>query len=213
MPVIAWFHRSARGFRLTNEPITTLDYDSLRDSLAQAGAVVALAELHGGVCGALCAGGAPAAEHWLEDCLEDQELEASHDLDASLDNVVAASSRMLEESDFVFEPLLPGDEAPLEEQVEALALWCHGFVTGLGANAPELAGSGARATAGGDAAAVAEGGGDVTEISRAGVPDDEDGSRDQAGFALAELREYVRAGVQMVFEELAPRREAAKDRH
>jgi len=199
--------------QVTNEPITTLDYDSLRDSLAEAGAVVALAELHGGVCGALCAGGAPAAEHWLEDCLEDQELEASDDLDASLENVVAASSRMLEQSEFVFEPLLPGDDASLEEQVQALALWCHGFVTGLGANAPELAGRGVRAAAGGDAEAVAEVVGDFTEISRAGLDEDEDAGGDQAGFALAELREYVRASVQMVFEELAPRREAARDRH
>ena len=198
---------------MTSEPsFTPLDYDSLRDSLAQAGAVVALAELHGGVCGALCAGGAHAAEHWLEDCLEDQELDASDELGASLENVVAASERMLEESEFTFEPLLPDDDASLEEQVQALALWCHGFVTGLGANAPELAG-GTRAAKDGDAGTVAEVVGDFTEISRAGLGDDEEAGREEAGFALAELREYLRAGVQMVFEELAPRREAAQDKH
>ena len=199
---------------MTNEPpITPLDYDSLRDSLAGAGAIVALAELHGGVCGALCAGGAPAATYWLEDCLEDQELDATEELDASLANVVAASSRMLEETGFEFEPLLPGDDASLAEQAQALALWCHGFVTGLGANAPELAARGARSPDSGDAAAIAEVLGDFTEISRAGLSEDEAAGQDQADFALAELREYVRAGVQMVFEELAPRREAALDRH
>jgi uncharacterized protein YgfB (UPF0149 family) len=199
---------------VTNEPaITPLDYDSLRDSLAQAGAVVTLAELHGGVCGALCAGGAPAAAYWLEDCLDDQELDATEELGASLASFVAASSRMLEETGFEFEPLLPDDDAPLEEQVQALALWCHGFVTGLGANAPELAASGVRASDSGEAGAIAEVLGDFTEISRAGLSEDEADGRDQADFALAELREYVRAGVQMVFEELAPRREAARDRH
>ena len=195
---------------MTNEPaITPLDYDTLRASLAQAGAVVALAELHGGVCGALCAGGAPAAAYWLEDCLQDQELDATEDLDASLANVVTASSRMLEETGFEFEPLLPGDDASLEEQVQALALWCHGFVTGLGANAPEIATRAARAPT----AAIAEVVGDFTEISRAGLSEEEATGQDQPDFALAELREYVRAGVQMVFEELAPRREAAQDRH
>ncbi len=199
---------------MTNEPaITPLDYDSLRDSLAQAGAIVALAELHGGVCGALCAGGAPAAAYWLEDCLEDQELDATEELGASLANFVAASSHMLEETGFEFEPLLPDDDAPLEEQVQALALWCHGFVIGLGANAPELAARGARAPDSGEAAAIAEVVGDFTEISRAGLSEDEATGQDQVDFALAELREYVRAGVQMVFEELAPRREAAQDRH
>ena len=199
---------------MTNEPaITPLDYDTLRDSLAQAGAVVALAELHGGVCGALCAGGAPAAAYWLEDCLEDQELDATEEFDASLANVVTASSRMLEETGFEFEPLLPGDDASLEEQVQALALWCHGFVTGLGANAPELATRAARAPDTGETAAIAEVVGDFTEISRAGLSEAEATGQDQADFALAELREYLRAGVQMVFEELAPRREAAQDRH
>ena len=65
----------------------------------------------------------------------------------------------------------------------------------------------------GEAAAIAEVVGDFTEISRAGLSEDEAAGRDQADFALAELREYVRAGVQMVFEELAPRREAAQDKH
>jgi uncharacterized protein len=199
---------------MTTEPGNTqLDYDSLRDSLAQAGAVVALAELHGGVCGALCAGGAPAAAHWLKDCLEDQEIDSTAELDASFHSLVAVSSLMLEEPDFVFEPLLPDDDAPLDEQVQALALWCHGFVTGLGANAPELAPRRGRAAGTPEGEAIAEVVGDFSEISRAALSEDEAEGRDQPDFALAELREYVRAGVQMVFEELAPRREAARDKH
>mgnify|MGYP003344636055 FL=1 len=55
--------------------------------------------------------------------------------------------------------------------------------------------------------------GDFSEISRAALSEDEAEGRDQPDFALAELREYVRAGVQMVFEELAPRREAVRDKH
>jgi uncharacterized protein len=199
---------------MTTDPaITQLDYDSLRETLARSGAVVALAELHGGVCGALCAAGVPAARHWLAECLEDQEIDASAELDAELGSVVAASLRMLADPDFAFEPLLPDDNSPLDDQVQALALWCHGFVTGLGANAPELAPRGGRAPATPEAAAVAEVVGDFSEISRAALSDAEAEGRDQPDFALAELREYVRAGVQMVFEELAPRREAAKGRH
>jgi hypothetical protein len=199
---------------MTTEPGSLdLDYDLLRDSLAQAGVVVTLAELHGGVCGALCAGGAPAAMHWLEDCLEDQEIDSTAELDASLAGVVTASTRMLEESEFSFEPLLPDDDSALDEQVQALALWCHGFVSGLGANAPEFAPRSGRAPATPEAAAIAEVVGDFSEISRAALSEDEAAGRDQPDFALAELREYVRAGVQMVFEELAPRREAARDKH
>jgi len=45
--------------------------------------------------------------------------------------------------------------------------------------------------------------------------DDEDVTdRDRADFALAELKEYVRVSVQIVFEQLADRREAAaRDAH
>jgi uncharacterized protein YgfB (UPF0149 family) len=199
---------------VTNEPTLALDFDSLCESLARAGAVVALAELHGGVCGALCAGGASAAVHWLEACLRDQELDATVELRASLENVVASTLRTLEEREFEFEPLLPGDDAALEEQVQALALWCHGFVIGLGSNAPELAAHGARVAARADAAsAAAEVVRDFAEISRAGLSEEEMAGQDQPDFALAELREYVRAGVQAVFEELEPRREAARDMH
>jgi uncharacterized protein YgfB (UPF0149 family) len=190
--------------------MTTLDYDALRDSLASAGAVVTLAELHGGMAGALCAGGAPAATLWLADCFEDQRLEPTGELSDSLADVVAVTWRTLEGRQLQFEPLLPGDDAALEEQVEALALWCHGFVAGLGASAPELT---VRVSAGAADDTVAEVVRDFAEISRAGLGDDEAAGQDQADFALAELREYVRAGVQIVFEDLAERRAAARDLH
>jgi yecA family protein len=201
---------SARRSNVTNEPATApLDYDTLRDALVQAGAVMALAELHGGVAGALCAGGAAAAASWLEACLRDQELEVDAELDAALKDIVAVTARALEEREFAFEPLLPADDAPLEEQVQALAVWCHGFVTALGANAPELVVRG-RGAAGGPVDEVFR---DFAEISRAALSEEEAAGQDQPDFALAELHEYVRAGVQMVFEELAPRRAAALDVH
>ena len=94
-----------------------LDYVRLRDSLAASGAVVALAELHGGVCGALCAGGAAAARRWLTDSLDDEQLAASPAAIADdLEELVGASSKMLEEGALEFEPLLPSDDAPLAEQ-------------------------------------------------------------------------------------------------
>jgi len=186
---------------------STLDYDSLRDSLAAAGAVVALAELHGGVCGALCAGGAPAAQRWLADCLDEQQTTAATAAAArDLDELAAASWHGLTSPDLTFAPLLPSDDAPIEEQVQALALWCHGFLGGLGFRSA------------GDVqqrdGAIAEILADFAEISRAGLSDDEAAGRGQPDFALAEIQEYVRVSVQIVFEELsAQRATATRDRH
>jgi uncharacterized protein YgfB (UPF0149 family) len=172
----------------------------LRDSLADAGAVVALAELHGGICGALCAGGVPAAQRWLEDSLDDEELAGSTaGLGEELAAVVGASATMLAGDEFKFEPLLPDDAAPLEERVQALALWCHGFLGGVGMTAARTAPS----------EALAEILRDFAEISRAALSEDEAAGGDEPAFALAEIHEYVRASVQLVFEELGAERSVA----
>jgi len=88
-----------------------LDYDRLRESLSAAGAIVALAELHGGVCGALCAGGVDAARRWLVDSLDDAELGASPAAVADdLEELISTSAKMLEDAELRFEPLLPSDD-------------------------------------------------------------------------------------------------------
>lgn len=180
-----------------------LDYERLRDSLAASGAVVALAELHGGVCGALCAGGSVAARRWLTDSLDDVELGASAaSLAEDLEELIGTSSKMLEDEELTFEPLLPSDEAPLPEQVEALAVWCQGFLSGIGSTAPAAEGDAFREVLH-----------DFAEISRAGLSDEEAAGEGQPDFALAQIHEYVRVSVQLVFEELAPVRAAARELH
>ena len=180
----------------------SLDYDRLRDSLADAGAVVAPAELHGGVCGALCAGGTPAAQRWLTDCLDDLDLAAAERV-GELDELVGSTWKMLADAELTFELLLPADDAPLEEQVQALALWCQGFLGGVGTTAPNAGRNLA------EGAALGEILGDFAEISRAGLSEAEAAGEGQPDFALAEIHEFVRVGVQIAFEELRSERAAA----
>lgn len=184
--------------------IPPLDYERLRDSLAAAGAVVTLAELHGGACGALCAGGPAAARRWLADALDDGELAPPAAVADELEELVTTSARMLEGDELKFEPLLPSDDAPLAEQVEALAAWCQGFVNGIGSTAP------AAARGSPESGALGEILRDFAEISRAGLSDDEAEGRDSPDFALAQIHEHVRVGAQIAFEELTPLRAAAE---
>ena len=189
---------------MTPSPATPpLDYERLRDSLAASGAVVALAELHGGVCGAMCAGGPAAARRWVMDSLDDIELGASAALADDIEELIGTSAKMLEDEELKFEPLLPSDDAPLPEQVEALAVWCQGFLSGVGSTGP------AHGSAEGDA--LREVLRDFAEISRAGLSEDEAAGEDQPDFALAQIHEYVRVSVQLVFEELAPVRAAVRE--
>ena len=182
-----------------------LDYERLRESLAAAGAVLALAELHGGVCGALCAGGAEAARRWLLDSLDDVEVGAAPAAVADdLEELIGTSSKMLEDPELTYEPLLPSDDAPLAEQVEAQAAWCQGFLSGVGSTTPAAA----------ESDALGEILRDFAEISRAGLSEDEEAGDDQPDFALAEIHEYVRVSVQLAFEELAPvRADAVREVH
>ena len=180
-----------------------LDYDRLRDALAAAGAVVAPPELHGGVCGALCVGGAPAARRWLADCLDDERLDAAAPAMADdLDELIVTSAQMLDEAELAFAPLLPGDDAPLEEQVEALAAWCQGFLNGVGST---TAAAGRTPEEGSALGEILH---DFAELSRAGLSEDEAAGHGQPDFALEELKEYVRVSVQIVFEELGGGRAA-----
>ena len=189
---------------MTSSSAIPLDYERLRDALAAAGAVVVLPELHGGVCGALCVGGAPAARRWLADCLDDERLDAAAAaVTDELDELIVASEQMLDERELAFTPLLPGDDAPLDEQVEALASWCQGFLNGVGSTA---AAAGRSAPEGSALDEILH---DFAELSRAGLSDDEAAGHGQPDFALAELKEYVRVSVQIAFEELGAGRAAA----
>ena len=204
-PVIAFSEALvARNADVTPSPATPLDYERLHDLLTAAGAVVALAELHGGVCGALCAGGTPAANRWLADFLADAELaESPSALIDDLNELVSTSASMLGDDELMFEPLLPSDDAPFDEQVGALASWCQGFLSGVGSTVETPAGGPPASDALGEILR------DFAEISRAGLSDEEAEGRGGADFALAEIHEYVRVSVQIVFEELAPGRAAA----
>ena len=97
-----------------------------------------------------------------------------------------------------FEPLLPDDEQPLNGRANALALWCTGFLYGLGTgHISDLE------ALNGDVGEIVR---DFTEISRATGDDaDADESNEQA---YAELVEFIRVAAQVVFEELLPLRRA-----
>jgi uncharacterized protein len=180
---------------------SVVEYGALRDSLTRAGMLLTLPELHGNVCGMICGSGETAARRWVEEQLAEQfhdDAGRRKEVERTLDEMAHATSRMFGSAELEFEPLLPDDEAPLDEQIESLASWCQGFLAGLGLSRqpPESERL---------SVDVREILADFAEIARADVAS---GEGDQDGFALAELREYVRVGAQLVFEELAGREES-----
>ena len=105
----------------------------------------------------------------------------------------AQSAGVLARAEMEFEPLLPDDETDLAARVEALGAWCQGFLYGFGA-----AGTAAHAKL---PATVSEALADLAQVSHVGQPGSEAPEAEES--AYAELVEFLRAAVKLVYDELA----------
>ncbi len=171
------------------------DYERFDDCLAALGADANAAEMHGSLCGALCALGELSDADWLAMAAGAARQTPTAAEREVLLAVAEQTRSALNDSNLGFTLILPADEASLAEQALALGDWCRGFLYGLShGGIQELE------TLPGDAAEVVT---DLLEISRIGVEDAEV-EAEAAEQQLLELGEYVRMGVLLVNEELQP---------
>jgi len=159
------------------------------------------AEAHGILCGAMCVRQAYDAKAWIADLAEDAGAPVSDR--APPEGLLAAHEETLDalrSLEFSFSPAIPEDEAPLSDRVAALAAWCDGFLYGIGSG-----------SLGGDIlkeANLSEFLRDLTDIARAELEPGRDADAGEADFV--ELFEFVRAGAQLCFDELAQARAHAQ---
>ena len=182
------------------------DISQLEGLLFDVDAMLGATESHGTLCGMLCAQGATEAAQWMLQVLGEHEETSSALQQAGklLIQVHQLSVEQMNDSNVDFDLMLPDDDEPLESRVEALGVWCQGFVFGLAVGGvkedtdlPE------------DSKELIK---DILEISRAGyIADDEaelnamaedDGEEDEVAFM--EVTEYVRMGTLLIYEELQP---------
>jgi len=151
-------------------------------------------EAHGCLCGALCARRVFLPSEWLEEILADSDDENSLETVAgALADLYDRSASDLDGIELEFSPLLPDDDAPVEARVAALAEWCQGFLYGIGAS-----GTLANAVLGDDMQEFLT---DLAELTRVDASGEADAEAEEE--AYAELVEYVRVGVQLVYDQLA----------
>jgi yecA family protein len=170
------------------------NYTDIQQALSQARSLTEAAEAHGTLAGCLCATVAYRFEDWLLEILPEGRADA--DTTEALRDLFQRTSDALAESDMEFAPLLPEDEQPISTRAAALGQWCQGFLYGLGASALQDA-----TQLPGEVGEIVR---DLTEITRVGV--DSTDSDESNESAYAELVEFVRVGVQLLFEELEPLR-------
>jgi len=180
-------------------PEQTTDFSAIRHRLSALDASWEPAEAHGAFCGRACLSGAAALQDWARDVADkgdpDDVLAREHIL--ALQRFAADSLLKLEAGQMGFQLLLPDDDAGLEERASSLADWCHGFMHGLASAGGADQGPFADAMEKGVIKEIIE---DFSEITRAGADSD---TTDEIENAYAELEEYVRVSVQLVYEETA----------
>ena len=163
-------------------------------ALAAATSAVHAAEAHGCLCGALCLRPDYSLAEWLDEILPEPAAEAAANQPFAA--LFEETAGVLARPAMEFEPLLPDDEAGLAERVSALAAWCQGFLYGFGAS-----GTAAQAKLPETVAEVLR---DLAQVSHAGAVGSEEAEVEEE--AYAELVEFVRAAVQIAYEELGAAR-------
>jgi uncharacterized protein YgfB (UPF0149 family) len=190
-----------------------MDIARVENALSHLGLMVSATEGHGLLCGLICARGYVECEAWVA-LMDEENLDLLTSDDPN--DLISTKSTHLDSADAGedgkllralhrdtlqqfssgecdFYPLLPDDNEPLADRTDELASWCQSFLFGLAAGGikdfstlPEEVGEISR---------------DLVEFSQLGHGSDAE-ETEQDEFAYVELVEYVRVGVQLIFEEL-----------
>lgn len=164
-----------------------MSYNDLSRALHKANSTFHPSEIHGLLCGLICATPGKANPAW------EQQLDIPLDeaLQAALQEIYAPTEKEISEFSLEFSLLLPPDKTSLSSRTEALSMWCEGFLTGLKKGLFNVS-----LREPGD---VADALNDLVEIAQVNYDDIEDNEENEAAFF--ELIDYVRLIVLMIYHE------------
>ena len=183
-----------------SDPMSATTFAALQETLDRAHAACDASESHGTLCGVLCSG-VDGAAAWLDHILGEDAAagQAADQCRRALAALRDSTRTALDAGALEFTPLLPDDESALSERTAALGEWCQGFLYGVG-----LAGESIKLDALPDEAGEVLR--DMGQIAQAGFEGEGASEEDEA--AYTEIVEYLRVGVQLLYEELQPGRGA-----
>lgn len=177
---------------LENDRLRLPQYDAFVESIMDLSLPLSASELHGMMCGYLCAGANNQGEAYLRALLNNKKDEASRMAELAMFSIYSISQQQITHFDFDFQLLLPDDDEELPDRARAFSEWCEGFTQAL-------------TTAGVDADQFYEEETQETlqhiqefaEIDADSLEGDEDDER-----ALMEVSEYTRMAVLRLHSEL-----------
>ncbi len=173
---------------------TSLSHADIQRVLTHSHALADAAEAHGTLAGALCAATGYHLDDWLGEILPEGRADAESA--PWLRALFEATTSGLADTEMGFQLLLPPDDESVSARADALGEWCRGFLYGLGSgHIRDLQ------ALGDESDEILR---DITAITQVGIdPEDTEESNEAA---YAELVEFVRVGVQLLFDQLEPLR-------
>ena len=175
-------------------------WDDAADSLFNAGQTLNPSALHGAMAGLLGAGFSPKNEHHFAATVAALEKSLAIDLTGDLVDFVSrlslATLSAIQDADYTFQPLLPADDASLEERLLSVSEWTRGFLSGFtqGITQREAAGDPIPGM-------TAEALKDMAAIAQVDPEETEDNDSDEAERQFEDIVEYIRfAAINIVTE-------------
>ncbi len=175
--------------------MTDPDYSTLEVALSRVEAVHQPSEVHGILTGMLIFQSSVPAAAFVRVILGQAEAgDVLHqEAGALLESLHAATLKQLQDPELGFELLLPDDDEPLEDRIEAACAWSAGLIYGLAQQGVNTFGKYSE-----DTAAFLD---DCKDIAKGGFElSGDDGDED----IFEELVDYLRMGALMVQEEMQP---------
>ncbi|AHE65676.1 UPF0149 family protein [Legionella oakridgensis] len=114
-----------------NTSLRLPDYQTFIDSVAMLAVPFSGSELHGIMCGYLCAGATGSGEAYLRALTINQNDAQKRMAMLALFDAYAASQQQITGFDFEFQLMLPNDDESLMARAQAFSEWCEGFTQGL----------------------------------------------------------------------------------
>lgn len=173
----------------------SLTYDLIDDALIKANAIADASEAQGTLCGMVCVSGSGGINNWLSHIFGEEKDSKNlyvPESDTILTALHDATVDQLLQGDYDLQLMLHDDKESLDIRIDDLTNWCQGFLYGLSAaglkdikKLPE------------EASEVLQ---DMLDISKAGYDPEADDEENEE--AYAEIVEYIRIGVYVVFDTL-----------
>ena len=175
-----------------------MNYEHIDQARKKARISIDVSEYHGKISACLCCENMSAEDLLPEEIKADESSLSSEtmELKTVLVNVIAETLEKLNDTEMTFYPHLSPDSASLADRTRSLSSWCQGFIDGFGLtiaqkNVPidpasqDIIGE------------IIEDFSQISKLTSASVM-----NQDEEELAYMEVVEYVRVGVQLIFEEM-----------